>query len=91
MKFEDEGIDKDTFLSLGDSDSINILIPKIGPRVKFKKRLKENLQRKSMKTGDFVRDKLIEWDLAELIQRFEGKVQRNSSALLGIFSICDGS
>ncbi|XP_059203360.1 uncharacterized protein LOC131982778 isoform X2 [Centropristis striata] len=71
QRFEDESIDKETFLSLGDSDSISVLIPKIGPRVKFKKRLKEYLQWNSMETCDFVRDKLTEWDLSELIQRFE--------------------
>ncbi|XP_049925967.1 uncharacterized protein LOC126405952 isoform X2 [Epinephelus moara] len=71
QKFEDEGIDKETFLSLGDSAGINALIPKVGPRVKFKKRLKEYLQWNSMETCDFVRDKLTEWNLSELIQRFE--------------------
>ncbi len=44
FSISDEGIDKETFLSLGDSGSINVLIPKIGPRVKFRKRLKEFLQ-----------------------------------------------
>ncbi|XP_051797007.1 uncharacterized protein LOC127531520 isoform X1 [Acanthochromis polyacanthus] len=42
--FEEEGIDKETFLSLEESGSINVLIPQIGPRVKFRKRLREYLQ-----------------------------------------------
>ncbi|XP_051243578.1 uncharacterized protein LOC127356108 isoform X4 [Dicentrarchus labrax] len=71
QRFEDEGIDKETFLSLGELGRINVLIPKIGPRVKFRKRLKEYLQWNSRETCDFVRDKLTEWDLTELIQRFE--------------------
>ncbi|XP_071371530.1 nuclear GTPase SLIP-GC-like isoform X2 [Centroberyx affinis] len=41
--FEDEGIDKESFLSLEESD-IKDVIPKVGPRAKFKKRLKELLQ-----------------------------------------------
>lgn len=40
----DEGIDKEMFLNLGDSIRINLLFPKIGPRVKFRKRLKDYLQ-----------------------------------------------
>lgn len=40
----DEGIDKETFLNLGDSIRINLLFPRIGPRVKFRKRLKDYLQ-----------------------------------------------
>ncbi|XP_050929971.1 uncharacterized protein LOC108886169 isoform X2 [Lates calcarifer] len=40
----DEGIDKETFHSLEDSNTINVLIPKIGPRVKFRKQLREYLQ-----------------------------------------------
>ncbi len=32
------------------------------------------LQWNSTETCDFVRDKLNEWDLTELIQRFEGKI-----------------
>ena len=40
----DEGIDKETFLSLEESGNISDLIPKIGPRVKFRKRLREYLQ-----------------------------------------------
>ncbi len=40
----DEGIDKETFLSLEESGNLNDLIPKIGPRVKFRKRLREYLQ-----------------------------------------------
>lgn len=103
----DRGIDKETFLNLGDSSSINAFIPKIGPRVKFRKRLKEYLQVRcfactflvtrgyvyldllhinhlfwkiisfmqwnSLETCDFVRGKLTEWDLSELIETFEGK------------------
>ncbi|KAI3359835.1 hypothetical protein L3Q82_014190 [Scortum barcoo] len=42
--FQNEGIDKETFLSLRELRSINVFIPKIGPRVKFRKRLKEYLQ-----------------------------------------------
>ncbi|XP_078140987.1 uncharacterized protein LOC139931527 isoform X1 [Centroberyx gerrardi] len=42
-RFEDEGIDKESFLILDDSD-IKDVIPKVGPRAKFKKRLKELLQ-----------------------------------------------
>ncbi|KAK2893848.1 hypothetical protein Q8A73_016332 [Channa argus] len=67
----DEDIDKETFLRLEESGSINILIPTIGPRVKFRKRLREYLQWNSMKTCDFVRGKLTEWDLCEVIQKFE--------------------
>ncbi|KAM3597487.1 uncharacterized protein V6R79_005250 [Siganus canaliculatus] len=69
--FEEEGIGKETFLSLGESDDINDLIPKIGPRAKFRKRLKEYLAWNCTETCDFVRDKLTEWDLKELIPRFE--------------------
>ncbi|KAL3987097.1 organic solute transporter subunit alpha [Sarotherodon galilaeus] len=43
QRFKDEGIDKEAFLSL-ESSRINTLIPKIGPRVKFKRRLREYLQ-----------------------------------------------
>ncbi|XP_054861077.1 uncharacterized protein LOC118471478 isoform X2 [Amphiprion ocellaris] len=68
QRFEDEGIDKDTFLSLGDSVRLNVLIAKIGPRVKFRKRLREYFQ---METCHFVQNKLAEWDLSELIQTFE--------------------
>ncbi|XP_039681438.1 uncharacterized protein LOC120574969 isoform X1 [Perca fluviatilis] len=70
QRFEDEGIDKEIFLNLEDTN-INVLIPKIGPRVKFKRRLKEYLQWKSMETCHFVQDKLTEWNLSELIHRFE--------------------
>ncbi|TDH02909.1 hypothetical protein EPR50_G00157500 [Perca flavescens] len=70
QRFEDEGIDKEIFLNLEDTN-INVLIPKIGPRVKFKQRLKEYLQWKSMETCHFVQDKLTEWNLSELIYRFE--------------------
>lgn len=44
FSISDENIDKETFLSLADSGSINFLTPKIGPRVKFRKRLKEYLK-----------------------------------------------
>ncbi|XP_035852374.1 uncharacterized protein LOC116059288 isoform X2 [Sander lucioperca] len=70
QRFEDEGIDEETFLNLEDTN-INVLIPKIGPRVKFKRRLKEYLQWNSMETCHFVQDKLTEWNLSELIHRFE--------------------
>ena len=43
LSISDEGIDKEIFLNLEDTN-INVLIPKIGPRVKFKRRLKEYLQ-----------------------------------------------
>ncbi|XP_067333535.1 uncharacterized protein [Channa argus] len=52
QKFEDEDIDKETFLHLEESGSINILIPKIGPRVKFKKRLREYLQAQRIRQAD---------------------------------------
>ncbi|KAK7940369.1 hypothetical protein WMY93_003695 [Mugilogobius chulae] len=39
--FEDNQINYDIFLSLDTSDRLEILIPKIGPRAKFQKRLKE--------------------------------------------------
>ncbi|XP_072224612.1 uncharacterized protein [Leuresthes tenuis] len=68
QRFQEEGVDKETFLSLGDSSSLNVLISKIGPRAKFKKRLGEYLQ---MKTCTFVRDKLTEWELSELIQTLQ--------------------
>ncbi|XP_026016884.1 uncharacterized protein LOC113018025 isoform X1 [Astatotilapia calliptera] len=68
QRFKDEGIDKETFLNLGDSIRINLLFPKIGPRVKFRKRLKDYLQ---MEICHFVQEKLTEWHLSELIHRFE--------------------
>ncbi|XP_025762011.1 uncharacterized protein LOC102082017 isoform X2 [Oreochromis niloticus] len=68
QRFKDEGIDKETFLNLGDSIQLNLLFPRIGPRVKFRKRLKEYLQ---METCHFVQEKLTEWHLRELIHRFE--------------------
>lgn len=68
QRFKDEGIDKETFLNLGDSVQLNLLFPRIGPRVKFRKRLKEYLQ---METCHFVQEKLTEWHLRELIHRFE--------------------
>lgn len=40
----DQGIDKETFLSLEESGNLNDLIPRTGPRVKFRKRLREYLQ-----------------------------------------------
>ncbi|KAM3598530.1 uncharacterized protein V6R79_019117 [Siganus canaliculatus] len=69
--FEEEGIGKETFLSLGESDDINDLIPKIGPRAKFRKGLKEYLAWNYSETCDFVHNKLTESDLKELIPRFE--------------------
>ncbi|XP_031695583.1 uncharacterized protein LOC116377955 isoform X1 [Anarrhichthys ocellatus] len=71
QRFEDEGIDKETFLSLGDLGSVNVLIPKIGQRAKFRKRLRDYLQSSSTETCNFVREKLTDWDLSEFIQRFE--------------------
>ncbi|KAM4531750.1 uncharacterized protein PAE49_023884 [Odontesthes bonariensis] len=68
QRFQEEGIDKETFLSLRDSSSLNVLISKIGPRVKLKKRLAEYLQ---MKTCSFVQDKLTKWELSGLIQTFQ--------------------
>ncbi|XP_008284817.1 uncharacterized protein LOC103360717 isoform X2 [Stegastes partitus] len=50
--FEEEGIDKETFLSLEESGSISVLIPQIGPRVKFKKRLREYLQALNSRDGE---------------------------------------
>lgn len=47
------------------------------------------LQWNSMETCDFVRDKLTEWDLSELIQRFEGKVLCYSSAFVGTYMYID--
>ncbi|XP_051243573.1 uncharacterized protein LOC127356108 isoform X2 [Dicentrarchus labrax] len=44
QRFEDEGIDKETFLSLEESGNLTELIPKTGPRVKFRKRFREYLQ-----------------------------------------------
>ncbi len=40
----DEAIDKETFLSLEESGNLSVLIPKMGPRVKFRKRLREYLE-----------------------------------------------
>ncbi|XP_072299437.1 uncharacterized protein [Eucyclogobius newberryi] len=43
-RFEDEEINNKTFLGLDTSEHLKVLIPKVGPRVKFRKRLKEYKQ-----------------------------------------------
>ncbi|XP_055079551.1 uncharacterized protein LOC117375568 isoform X3 [Periophthalmus magnuspinnatus] len=43
-RFEDEQINDETFLSLDTSAHLEVLIPKTGPRVKFRKRLQEYKQ-----------------------------------------------
>ncbi|CAG5897779.1 unnamed protein product [Menidia menidia] len=67
-RFQEEGFDKETFLSLGDSANLKLLIPKLGPQVKFRNRLKEYLQ---IRTSSFVQGKLTEWGFSELILRFQ--------------------
>uniref|UniRef100_UPI003AAF7544 nuclear GTPase SLIP-GC-like n=1 Tax=Centroberyx gerrardi TaxID=166262 RepID=UPI003AAF7544 len=49
-RFEDEGIDKESFLSLEESE-ITALIPKIGPARKFRNKVKKFLQKEQRAAG----------------------------------------
>ncbi|XP_015246689.1 PREDICTED: nuclear GTPase SLIP-GC-like [Cyprinodon variegatus] len=50
-KFEDEGVDKESLYCLEDKD-ILILIPKVGPRARFKKKLRMLKEEESKRNGE---------------------------------------
>ncbi|CAB1342450.1 unnamed protein product, partial [Coregonus sp. 'balchen'] len=51
QRFEDEEIDEESFLSLKENDFIN-LIPKLGPRSKFRKKHKKFLKKRKQPNGN---------------------------------------
>ncbi|XP_026181788.1 nuclear GTPase SLIP-GC-like isoform X1 [Mastacembelus armatus] len=79
-KFEDEGIDKESLYCLRDQE-ISELIPKVGPRAKFKEKLMSLKQEQEepadsaqlllLDMDEFVRSKLTEWGLSQWIEKFE--------------------
>ncbi|XP_026181787.1 nuclear GTPase SLIP-GC-like [Mastacembelus armatus] len=79
-KFEDEGIDEESLYCLRDQE-ISELIPKVGPRAKFKEKLM-SLKQEQEETADsaqlllldmdgFVCSKLTEWGLSQWIETFQ--------------------
>uniref|UniRef100_UPI003AAD5AFE nuclear GTPase SLIP-GC-like n=1 Tax=Centroberyx gerrardi TaxID=166262 RepID=UPI003AAD5AFE len=85
QRFEDQGIEKESFLGLEQSGDINDLIPKIGPRTKFKNRLSAFLQIGPSTSNTRAKEVKICDDVKEIMESVNGKLDKQDHKELKTF------